>query len=332
MRIFVCEYVTGGGLSGGSLPPGLAVEGDVMLRALVKDLAALPDIDVVTTRDTRLPAGDLPCTVETLGPTDDVWSSWRRLTEACDALWPIAPESAGLLERLSRTAPESGRLLLGSRPEAVALTTSKRATAAHLALHGIAAAPCGTAEAPPASNRGWVVKPDDGAGCEETRLFETREALRRCRERSTDAARITVQPFVPGPALSLSLLCRDGRAVLLSCNRQLVDCVAGRFRFHGVEVGGHDAKRAGYEAIVARIAAAIPGLWGYVGVDLIEAEEGPLVLEVNPRLTTSYAGLALHLSCNPAALVLDLLQDTMPSIPAATGRRPVAILPAAAYA
>ena len=33
------------------------------------------------------------------------------------------------------------------------------------------------------------------------------------------------------------------------------------------------------------------------------------MLEVNPRLTTSYAGLRAALNVNPAALVLDLLGD-----------------------
>ena len=54
-------------------------------------------------------------------------------------------------------------------------------------------------------------------------------------------------------------------------------------------------------------AGAIPGLWGYIGIDLVETARGPLVVDVNPRLTTSYAGLAAATGCNPARLVLDLL-------------------------
>ena len=46
LRLFVCEFVTGGGLAGAPLPASLAREGDMMLRALVKDLAGLPRIDV----------------------------------------------------------------------------------------------------------------------------------------------------------------------------------------------------------------------------------------------------------------------------------------------
>ncbi|MEZ5950145.1 MAG: ATP-grasp domain-containing protein [Planctomycetaceae bacterium] len=41
------------------------------------------------------------------------------------------------------------------------------------------------------------------------------------------------------------------------------------------------------------ILAAIPGLKGYIGIDLLVDPLGqapPVVLEVNPRLTTSYLG------------------------------------------
>jgi predicted ATP-grasp superfamily ATP-dependent carboligase len=45
-------------------------------------------------------------------------------------------------------------------------------------------------------------------------------------------------------------------------------------------------------------------------------------MEVNPRLTTSYAGLRQALGCNPAALVLGLLDDSKPlRLPKFTPRR-----------
>ena len=47
--------------------------------------------------------------------------------------------------------------------------------------------------------------------------------------------------------------------------------------------------------MAARIVAAVPGLRGYVGVDGIWG--GSLtVLEINPRLTLTYAGLPMPLA------------------------------------
>jgi len=50
----------------------------------------------------------------------------------------------------------------------------------------------------------------------------------------------------------------------------------------------------------------MPGLWGLCGVDFVETGAGPVVIEVNPRLTTSYAGLHRAIGINPAHLVLEL--------------------------
>ena len=56
MRIFAFEFFSGGGLAGQPLPPGIAREGDMMLGALLRDLAELPEVEVVASRDQS--AGD----------------------------------------------------------------------------------------------------------------------------------------------------------------------------------------------------------------------------------------------------------------------------------
>jgi predicted ATP-grasp superfamily ATP-dependent carboligase len=43
-------------------------------------------------------------------------------------------------------------------------------------------------------------------------------------------------------------------------------------------------------------------------VDLVATASGPVVLEINPRLTTSYCGLRPALHLNAAELVLRLLR------------------------
>jgi predicted ATP-grasp superfamily ATP-dependent carboligase len=316
LRVFVCEFVTGGGLAGRPLPPGLCREGDMMLQALVKDLAELPGLEVAVTRDRRLPAPGLPCAMSWVDAGDDPWALWHAAITDADAVWPIAPETDGLLARLSDLVVASDRSLLGCRPDAVRLTASKRRTAEHLAAQGVAVVPTfpltaalagGLPAADAAGSTGWVVKPDDGAGAEDTLLFRSAAALGSWVEATPDLGRFVVQPYLPGRATSLSLLCSKGEAALLSCNVQDVRLEDDRFRYCGGIVGGAEDSRAAYLPVAAAVAAAIPGLWGYVGVDLVETASGPVVLEINPRLTTSYAGLRQALGGNPAALVMALL-------------------------
>ena len=50
---------------------------------------------------------------------------------------------------------------------------------------------------------------------------------------------------------------------------------------------------------------ALPGLRGFVGVDLVwHAERGPVAIEVNPRVTCAYVGLSDELDRNLAAEIL----------------------------
>ena len=321
MRILVIEYITGGGLVNEDLASGLLGEAEIMVDALLADLHDSPDVDLLVSRDPRLPPPRVACEILTPRAGDDVWTLWRDGMQRCDALWPLMPESGGLLERVSRLALEVGCSLIGSRPDAVRIAASKLHTSACLRRHGIAVVPTYAAPGPVAEVAArWVSKPDDGVGCERTRIFDSLEALAAALDREAPGTYV-VQPYTEGTAASLSLLCQSGAARLLSCNLQQVIEVDGRFELRGICVNGL-AQRDGCAALGAAIARAIPGLWGYVGVDLICTDHGPQVLEINPRLTVSYAGLRAALKINPAALVLRLLREG----PALLADRPAAPL------
>lgn len=318
-RLFVIEFITGGGLAGEPLPGALAREGELMLAALLGELGAIPGIEVTTTRDHRLSplSGRARCV--TIGPSDDPFAVWGRCIEDADAVWPIAPETGGVLERLSRLVLEQGRQLIGSSPEAIGITASKYRCAEFLGQAGLPVVPTrALREGFPKSDSGWVVKPDDGAGCTETFCFDDARALRAFAAGASNHGYV-VQPYVTGTPASLSVLCRDGRAVLLSCNEQRIEQRADRLSFAGVVVNALRRERLALEPLARVIAGTIPGLAGYVGVDLILTPSGPIVVEVNPRLTTAYVGLAEALAINVAAAILGVLGQVLAPAPWAIG-------------
>ena len=55
------------------------------------------------------------------------------------------------------------------------------------------------------------------------------------------------------------------------------------------------------------------GLRGYVGVDFVLAEDKAFVVDVNPRLTTSYVGLREVAGFNVAQAVIDAVTEGYPS-------------------
>jgi predicted ATP-grasp superfamily ATP-dependent carboligase len=59
--------------------------------------------------------------------------------------------------------------------------------------------------------------------------------------------------------------------------------------------------------LAQKVARALPGLRGFVGVDLVwHPSQGPVAIEVNPRVTSAYVGLSAHLQRSLAAEVLAL--------------------------
>ncbi|WP_454918643.1 ATP-grasp domain-containing protein [Xanthobacter sediminis] len=314
MRVFICEFVTAGGLRDRDLPETLVPEGTRMRDALMADIEALPGVgSLLLAHDDRLPApqeSSVP-----VGPNDDPWAIWASLAAQADVVWPVAPETRGLLARLVRLMKEKCVHVVACDLAAVEICSSKVLTAQRLAAAALPHVPTFRAAAPPPELDGPVVtKPDDGAGCENTRLWAS----------AADAPRdadLIIQPFVEGTPASLSVLVRPEGATLLTVNRQHLTETGGVLSLSGLTVGAL-APDARIARLVPAVVAAIPGLSGIIGIDIILTPAGPVVVEVNPRITTSYAGLHRALAVNPAAFLPEFIRDgrlpAMPHLPTPT--------------
>ena len=312
MKILVFEYVTAAGLA--EAPSGsLLAEGELMLAALLADLSAIPGVEVLALRDRRLPLPGRSCA----GP-EWVWVEPPRDGLAClaatlprvDAVWPIAPETGGILESICRTVEQAGKALLTTPAAGVRLAASKHATIQRLQAHGVAVVPTERLKSGNAALLPFcppcVVKPDDGAGCEWAWIVRSPAEWDGLREQLAAGTNWIVQPLIAGESLSLSAVFSRGHAVLWTVNRQHIVEVGHGFRLAGCGVNALDDSDGIFADLARRVAAAVPELWGYAGIDLIRNEDGLHVLEINPRLTSSYAGLRSALGNNPAASVLEL--------------------------
>lgn len=325
MKVFAFDYLSAGGLSDRPVPDTLRQQGALMLRALLADLALLPGIELITTHDQRQPLTDGPPSARMLGGPGSFMQRFAAGVQAADAVWPLAPESGGTLEYLSRKVQGQRRLLLGCRPDAVHTASSKLLTARALLRAGIpVVATYSPLQALPPNVAAWVVKPEHGAGCINTRIFnQAGPALDWVA--AEQAGPYVLQPFIAGKLCSLCLLCRDGQARVLSCNLQRIAVRDNQFYFLGSTVNGiadHDGQLG---RCARQVAAALPGLWGYVGIDLILGEQGLQVLEINPRMTTSCAGLHESLGTNPAAMVFGMLEGAGGAPTPTPAIRPVAV-------
>ncbi len=274
-----------------------------MLQALVKDLTQISGIDVLITHDARLPSLSLPIQELRLSPSDRIDDILHDLFTVVDAVWPIAPETQNILEQVSQHVLDAGKILLNSPPSAVSIAASKKRTAERLSIHGISVVPTYSALDEYVKWSGeWVAKPDDGVGCEGIQIFDTlSNALRKAPQK-------IYQPYLPGSDMSLSMICSNGVAQLLSVNRQHIVQTGDRLVLNHCVCNAITEDLKKYNDLANEITQAMPDLWGYVGVDLLVNGNNIKVLEINPRLTSSYAGIAEMLSINPAEQVLKLLK------------------------
>jgi predicted ATP-grasp superfamily ATP-dependent carboligase len=303
---------------------------DRALQALIGDLCRVPRVEVTLLRDAALPALHLPAAAKVISCTSDqsLAALAACLSEA-DAVWPVAPESAGALGLASAEILRHDRMLIGCRPDAVAIFASKHETARCLRAAGVPVTDTFRLNEAPAwaqsdAGGGWVVKPDDGAGCSDTRIFPDRDAARAWAAEH-DPARYVMQPYIHGKPRSISMVCADGQALLMSVNEQRMAVFDNQLHYLGSTVSGVDGMQREARALAEQVMAAVPGLWGYVGIDFIMGTDGPVVLEVNPRITVSHAGMRQSVGHNPARLVVELLRDGQCAPLEAKRVRPVSI-------
>ncbi|MEO6118153.1 MAG: ATP-grasp domain-containing protein, partial [Methylotenera sp.] len=168
---------------------------------------------------------------------------------------------------------------------------------------------------------GYIVKPNDGAGCNDTFYFSDFAVLLDWLTLNQEKqAGYIIQPYQTGIPASISVLCKAGKAWLLSCNQQkiaikTIERNQAAIQYQGSVVNGLSTYQAAFETLANRIAKALPGLNGYIGIDVIVNSEAIYVVEINPRITTSYIGLRESLNCNPAQLIMDLIDNPSFKLP-----------------
>jgi len=281
-----------------------------MLRALLSDFRAWGRFPVLTTLDRRLADVSLPADQIVIIDPTTYPTPLIRLAKQCGTAIIVAPESGGILERLSAAVEEAGVLLLGSRSEGVAVAADKWECHQRFARRGLP----DPATVRTTWNRVYgdaaelgfplVAKPIDGAGCEGVGLATSAAALDEVLAQPAlrQASSFLLQRYVRGIAASVSLLIGGEKAVAISLNEQwLRTGVPFEYR-GGVAAMLHDRSAQALDLALDAV-TLVPGLQGYVGVDLVLNDSGCSLIEINPRLTTSYVGIRRVIGANLAEAI-----------------------------
>src|SRR5439155_7431814 len=126
-----------------------------------------------------------------------------------------------------------------------------------------------------------------------------------------------LESYVSGLAASVAVLCGpNGRISLSPCKQRISE--DGRFRYLGGELPLTAGLAERARQLAERALTAMPMVIGYVGVDLVLGREPDgsqdAVIEINPRLTTSYVGLRTVATSNLAEVMWHVAQGEVQPI------------------
>jgi len=229
----------------------------------------------------------------------------------------VAPETDGILLDRVAAVRSAGARALNASTAFITIAADKQATVNALAAAGVPV-PAGRSLAPGETvperfNMPAVRKLRDGVGGEGFFVVQSAD--------SRPVARATrLEAFVAGEPVGVSCLCGPHGLEALPPLRQRFSAgdpprfLRGEPLSQGPAVPRASALARRAVAAVARAARDAGSGLGWVGVDMIlgPRDDGrdDRVLEVNPRLTTSFVGLA---AAAPTSLVRKLLDRALPA-------------------
>jgi predicted ATP-grasp superfamily ATP-dependent carboligase len=281
-----------------------------MLQAVVTDLAEFAEVVVVVDPrmiDDSCALFDNPrITRREFKSSGPLWPQWIAATD-CDAALVIAPESDGVLAQGVAMLRAGGIEVIAGSGDFLRTASDKLLTAKALNVAGVAhplymsVSDRKHAKALAKFNH-FVVKPRDGCGTQEIRTFDSFDEARAALEEND-----LLQALMPGRAVSISMIASPSTQVFLpAVSQQLVD---GNCEYAGGQGPlNDDTQRRLTNLAMRTIEAMPPTARGFIGFDMLlgKRPSEDCVIEVNPRLTTSYVGLRRMIHGNLAARLFDI--------------------------
>lgn len=327
MKLLVFEFATAMGLQN----PAIAVEGQAMLEGLLTDLNGI-DFEYPISKYSSINLPEIPDGPEKLKTHlksviihEDLPSWLDENIGKYDACFPVAPEENLILHELTKIIEENNVKTIGSSSEAVFACSDKFETYNLLGndfpllnTEKVYFNDLKNYKQIFNSQDKMLVKPADGVSCSGVQVVQSYADFIKASallKRNTTLPYFLLQKFAEGRSTSVSLLSTGKKAIPLSLNLQNIQLTTDRLHYNGGLVPFEHELSGKAKNIAKKAVEYINGLKGYVGVDLLldEAHGEVYILEINPRLTTSYIALRKLLNFNLGKAILDAVNDELPS-------------------
>lgn len=294
MKIFAFEYACACG------DDTFLEEGRAMLVSLLDELAAARLGEISTVINRTLDQDGITAD-ETVVIDGDFFAAVERQMEKSDVVWIVAPESESVLYRLTEMAERLGKKVMGSSADAVELCGDKLLLARF--LNGKVETPDSVPFTEGYDGFPCVIKPLNGAGCEKIYFVNDRNRLRQIEIKGDN---YLIQRYVEGEKLSAGIVNVGSTPLLLGVCRQDIE-LSEQLKLKNVTGPIDYPNRDRLVGMIEKINRLIPTLTGYYGIDFIDCGGHLTLIEINPRLTSSYPIYAKACGFNIADRVVNVM-------------------------
>lgn len=338
MRVLIYEFFSAGAMDDNQ---NLFLLGFSMINALFSDFSRIPNLEISTILHSRVKHLILQASyasrvyISWTGEGTGTWfDQYEKMVESCDAVLVIAPETDGLLAKLIGVAERKEKKVLGSTSKAVELVSDKAETIKLLASYGLPVPYTEKLTWPLHSHSHWqasaverfsmpiVLKPVTGTGGQGVMVIKDPNRLDRAVKQFEGVSGTTpflVQEYISGESVSVSCLVTAGKVLPLSLNRQHI-ALGEELNFQGISIPYKHPQAKEALDIAKRACEVVDGLSGFVGVDLVLGLTGPVIMEINSRISVAYVALREVVKRNLAHdLWLTCMEQRLPTPPELNG-------------
>jgi len=299
MDILVYEHILGEEYSENS-PLLLLNEAKLIVKCLIKDFAELypnSKISLLTNKKNNFLFNDIDVISRDydLNSVDDMKMHYQNY----DKILVLAPEENMEMYNIVDSLEEKGVCLINCSSEFIKITTCKKNTynnikSCHENLidiyHDYKEIDL---------NKKIVAKISDGLGSENLYIFKNRKDLEESEKIIKN--KHFFQDYKNGKIISINIVSNEKKFIIISINEQVYKYKSScEISLEEVFIGKYNHMIIEFKLFVDRIMSNFTGYHGFFGIDAILDENNNIfLLEINPRLTSSYIGLNASLGFSP---------------------------------
>ena len=296
-KILIYEYITGGGLINEDLTSDLMHEATLMTKSLYSSGENSRYFDCDHLLDYRLKDLYKDNSI-IIRKKDDLYNT--NLLRNYNYVLPVIPESNLKLYDYAKYLEANKINMLLSDSKTIKICSDKYEFYKFIRNNKLNTIKTYLKYTENMNGRKFVIKDRYGVGCSYVKITKDINKLRTINSNNI------IQDYIVGQDYSVSVFFTREGFKLLTINKQCIRINQNdQIYLFGIMINIKHDCYIKIISIISKIKNIFPGLRGFVGIDLLINNKEIFIIEINPRLTTSFVGVYDTLGVNIIDLIIN---------------------------